>query len=65
MVEVRLGPGPGAAFLQRQGVREAFAELLRRAGRTEEARDSFRRALDLTEQEPERRFLTRKLKELQ
>jgi RNA polymerase sigma-70 factor (ECF subfamily) len=32
-------------------------ELLRRLGRLEEARDAYRRALELTESEPERRFL--------
>ena len=33
------------------------AELLRRLGRTEEARDAYRRALELTTSDPERRFL--------
>ena len=40
------------------------AELLRRLGRTEEARGAYRRALDLTRAEPERRFLQRRLHEL-
>jgi RNA polymerase sigma-70 factor (ECF subfamily) len=40
------------------------AELCRRAGRTEDARAAFRRALELTRQEPERRFLERRLAEL-
>jgi RNA polymerase sigma-70 factor, ECF subfamily len=40
------------------------AELLRRLGRNEEARDAYRRALTLTRAEPERRFLERRLAEL-
>jgi RNA polymerase sigma-70 factor (ECF subfamily) len=39
----------------------ARAELCRRLGRTAEARVSYRRALELTRQEPERRFLERRL----
>ncbi len=39
------------------------AELLRRLGRTEEARESYRRALELTSSAPERRFLRRHLAE--
>ena len=42
----------------------ARAELCRRLGRTEEARVSYKRALSLAQQEPERRFLQRRLKEL-
>lgn len=42
----------------------ARADLCRRLGRTDEARASYRRALALTKQEPERRFLERRLKEL-
>lgn len=40
------------------------ADLCRRLGRTAEARASYQRALDLTQQEPERRFLERRLSEL-
>jgi RNA polymerase sigma-70 factor (ECF subfamily) len=40
------------------------AELMRRLGRTEEARVAYRRALELTRAEPERRFLQRRLSEL-
>jgi hypothetical protein len=40
------------------------AELLRRLGRAEDARVAFRRALDLTRSEPERRFLQRRLDQL-
>ena len=42
----------------------AHAELCRRAGRLEDARKSFARALQLTRQEPERRFLERRLASL-
>jgi RNA polymerase sigma-70 factor, ECF subfamily len=40
------------------------AELLRRLGRTDEARDAFRRARELTDDGAERRFLERRLTEL-
>jgi RNA polymerase sigma factor, sigma-70 family len=40
------------------------AELYRRLGRTDDARQSYERALQLMEQEPERRFIERRLKEL-
>jgi RNA polymerase sigma-70 factor (ECF subfamily) len=39
----------------------ARAELCRRLGRVADARSSYRRALSLTRQEPERRFLERRL----
>ena len=42
----------------------ARADLCRRLGRTAEARASYERALRLTRQEPERRFLERRLREL-
>ena len=42
----------------------ARADLCRRLGRTAEARSSYQRALSLTRQEPERRFLERRLAEL-
>jgi len=42
----------------------AHADLCRRAGRIAEARISYGRALDLARQEPERRFLRRRLAEL-
>jgi len=42
----------------------ARADLCRRLGRTVEARASYERALGLTQQEPERRFLERRLAEL-
>jgi RNA polymerase sigma-70 factor (ECF subfamily) len=43
----------------------ARADLCRRLGRTAEARVSYERALSLTQQEPERRFLERRLRELE
>lgn len=42
----------------------ARAEMYRRLGRTDEARASYEKALALTHQEPERRFLARRLEEL-
>jgi RNA polymerase sigma-70 factor (ECF subfamily) len=42
----------------------ARADLCRRLGRTAEARASYEQALALTRQEPERRFLERRLREL-
>jgi RNA polymerase sigma-70 factor (ECF subfamily) len=42
----------------------ARADLCRRLGRTAEARASYERALALTQQEPERRFLDRRLANL-
>lgn len=43
----------------------ARADYCRRLGQTAEARASYERALSLTQQEPERRFLKRRLSELQ
>jgi RNA polymerase sigma-70 factor (ECF subfamily) len=42
----------------------ARADLFRRLGRAQEARDSYERALALTRQEPERRFYEKRLQEL-
>ena len=42
----------------------ARADFCRRLGRTEDARSSYLRALELTKQEPERRFLEGRLREL-
>jgi RNA polymerase sigma-70 factor (ECF subfamily) len=42
----------------------ARADLCRRLGRTAEARESYERALALTRQQPERRFLQKRLTEL-
>jgi RNA polymerase sigma-70 factor (ECF subfamily) len=42
----------------------ARADLCRRLGRTSEARESYQKALSLARQEPERRFLEKRLREL-
>jgi RNA polymerase sigma-70 factor (ECF subfamily) len=42
----------------------ARADLCRRLGRTAEARESYERALALATQEPERRFLQQRLREV-
>lgn len=42
----------------------ARAELYKRLGKMNEARSSWKRALDLAQQEPERRFIERKLHDL-
>ncbi len=42
----------------------ARADMCRRLGRTAEARASYEKALGLTQQEPERQFLARRLEEL-
>jgi len=42
----------------------ARADMCRRLGRTAEARASYEKALALTQQEPERHFLARRLEEL-
>ncbi|MGH7673877.1 MAG: RNA polymerase sigma factor, partial [Gemmatimonadales bacterium] len=73
-VAMRDGPAAGLALidaiLARGELRDyhlahsARADLCRRLGRTAEARVSYQRALDLTRQEPERRFLERRLGEL-
>src|SRR5438445_120265 len=73
-VAMRDGPPAGLvlidAILGRGDLRDyhlahsARADLCRRLGRTADARVSYKRALDLTRQEPERRFLERRLGEL-
>jgi len=74
-VAVGMRDGPEAALslidaILEQGELEAYhlawsarADLCRRLGRTGEAREAYRRALALTRQEPERRFLARRLAE--
>jgi RNA polymerase sigma-70 factor (ECF subfamily) len=74
-VAMRDGPAAGLAIVDgilKRGeltdyrpAHAARAELNRRLGKTAEARKSFERALALTQQEPERRFLQRRLAELQ
>lgn len=73
-VAMRDGPAAGLALvdaiLERDelaGYRLAHAaraDLCRRLGRTSEARAAYQRALELTSQEAERRFLARRLAEL-
>jgi RNA polymerase sigma-70 factor (ECF subfamily) len=73
-VAMRDGPAAGLvlidAILERGDLVDyrlahaARAELCRRLGRTADARASFERALALARQEPERRFLERRLAEL-
>jgi len=70
----RDGPGAGLALIDTILARgdladyrlahAARADLCRRLGRNAEARASYQRALALTRQEPERRFLERRLAEL-
>lgn len=74
-VAMRDGPAAGLALIdgilaggdlrQYQPAHAARGELCRRLGRNEEARQSLRLALDLTQQQPERRFLQRRLESLQ
>ena len=47
-----------------QPAHAARADLCRRLGRAAEARESYRRALELTQQGAARRFLERRLAEL-
>jgi RNA polymerase sigma-70 factor (ECF subfamily) len=73
-VAMRDGPGAGVALIEAilergdltdyRPAHAARAELYRRLGSTANARDAYRRALALTKQEPERRYLERRLAEL-
>jgi len=73
-VAMRDGPAAGLArvdaILDRGDLADyhlahsARAELCRRLGRTADARAAYRRALELARQEPERRFLERRLADL-
>ena len=73
-VAMRDGPAAGVALIDgllAQGelkdyhlAHAARADLCRRMGRNADARASYRRALDLARQDPERRFLERRLREL-
>lgn len=42
----------------------ARADLYRRLGRTSEARSAYQKALELTQQEPERQFLQERIRQL-
>ncbi|MBY0276903.1 RNA polymerase sigma factor [Candidatus Binatia bacterium] len=61
LVEAILGRGDLAAY---HFAHAARADLCRRLGRTDEARQAYARALELARQESERRFLERRLLEL-
>jgi RNA polymerase sigma-70 factor (ECF subfamily) len=61
LIETLLERGELAAY---QHAHSARADLCRRLGRTSEARAAYERALALTQLEPERRFLERRLSEL-
>ena len=73
-VAMRDGPEVGLrlidAILDRGDLRDyrlahaARAELCRRLARNDDARAAYRRALELTHQEPEKRFLEKRLTEL-
>ncbi|MBX9905083.1 MAG: RNA polymerase sigma factor [Burkholderiales bacterium] len=73
-VAMRDGPAAGLALLETilaggeladyRLAHAAHADLCRRLGKTAQARASYRRALALTQQAPERRFLERRLAEL-
>jgi RNA polymerase sigma-70 factor (ECF subfamily) len=64
------GPNAGLRLVDQLGLDDfrylhsTRAELLRRLGRTDEARSAYRRARELTEEGAERRFLERRLMEL-
>lgn len=76
-VAIAMHDGPEAglrqidAILERGDLKDyhlaysARAELCRKTGRTSEARTSWERALALAQQDPERRFIERKLRELE
>ena len=64
------GPAAGLRMVDQLGLDDfrylhsTRAELLRRLGRTDEARDAYRRARQLTDDGAERRFIERRLTEL-
>jgi RNA polymerase sigma-70 factor, ECF subfamily len=75
-VAIAMRDGPEAGLAQIDAVLEqgelanyylahsARADMYRRLGRTAEARSAYEKALALTQQEPERQFLARRLEEL-
>jgi RNA polymerase sigma-70 factor (ECF subfamily) len=62
--EVGLAAMQGLALEHYQPFRSTRADLLRRAGRTAEALDAYRGALEITTNEIERRFLERRMAEI-
>jgi RNA polymerase sigma-70 factor, ECF subfamily len=73
-VAMRDGPAAGLEIIDRilgrgelgkyQFAHSARGELLRRAGRRSDALTAFQQALELARQEPEKRFLTARIREL-
>jgi RNA polymerase sigma-70 factor (ECF subfamily) len=70
-VAIAMCEGPEAGLTLIEGLlargemaHSARADLCRRLGRTAEARSSYQKALTLTQQEPERRFLEERLRHL-
>jgi RNA polymerase sigma-70 factor, ECF subfamily len=73
-VAMRDGPAAGLALVDEilgrgeladyRLAHAARAELCRRLGKTDDARKSYQRALKMTRQEPERRLIERRLREL-
>jgi RNA polymerase sigma-70 factor, ECF subfamily len=73
-VAMRDGPAAGLALIDQilaQGdladyhlAHAARADLCRRLGRQDDARDAYQRSLTLAKQDPERRFLEKRLREL-
>ncbi len=73
-IAMRDGPAAGLGLIEMilargdltdyQPAHAARADLLRRLGRSVDAREAYERALGLTHQEPERRFIQRRLDEL-
>ncbi len=73
-IAMRDGPAAGLAIVDAILARgdldgyhlahSARADLCRRLGRSDEARAAYQRALELVRQEPERRFLERRLREI-
>jgi RNA polymerase sigma-70 factor (ECF subfamily) len=73
-VAMRDGPAAGLTLIEsilRRGdladyhlAHSARADMLRRLGKSEEARGSYERALGLAKQDPARRFLERRIREL-
>src|SRR5215469_1563868 len=74
-VAMALGPGPGLELIEKLAgandlenyhlLHAARADLLRRMGSSEEAAKSYRRALALVTNESERRYLQRRLQQVQ